>query len=236
MPLTLRIERELFELFPDFCIRCVAVNKVANIFDQSELLSVSKVVYERCGEKYSNVEDVAADNVVASWRMAYKNVGMRPSYYRSSLESLLRRAVSRGFESTGIASVDYYNYISLLHGAPFGAYDCSKLLGDEIVFRYIDATKDTFISAGAEVKMPKTGVCYASDNSILCLGFNFRDSIVASLENGVDQILFFTESVTKEQDDNSRMAVEFLCKDIKRRGGSVLSSAVLSKGMDRICI
>lgn len=74
-----------------------------------------------------SIEEIRTEPRILATRKAYKNLGLDPSRYRPSSESLLRR-VSKGNGLYQINTlVDFNNYLSLLLRFPVGSYDKAKI-------------------------------------------------------------------------------------------------------------
>ena len=146
-------------------------------------------------------EKIAAYPPLARWREAYAALKVRPSAFRSSIESLMRRALAGGDLVLPIASVNLYNAVSLDVIAPMGAYDMAKLPAAPMLMRFADPAKDRFTPLGGKAEdfpLNPDLVVYASGDTVLCWGFNHRDNIETALDAGSDDIVFFSEAIDAE--------------------------------------
>jgi DNA/RNA-binding domain of Phe-tRNA-synthetase-like protein len=146
-------------------------------------------------------EKLASYPPIARWREAYAGLKVRPSAFRASIESLLRRAVVGADLALPIASVNLYNAVSLDALAPMGAYDMAKLRPEPVRLRFADPARDRFAPLGgkaADFPLNPDLVVYASGNTVLCWGFNHRDNVETALDAQSDDIVFFSEAVETE--------------------------------------
>jgi DNA/RNA-binding domain of Phe-tRNA-synthetase-like protein len=155
-------------------------------------------------------EKLAAYPPIARWREAYAALKVRPSAFRASIESLLRRALGGADLSLPIASVNLYNAVSLDMLAPMGAYDMAKLPPEPMLLRFADSARDRFTPLGGKAEdfpLNPDLVVYASGNTVLCWGFNHRDNVETALDAQSDDIVFFSEALNAEDAARSAKAV-----------------------------
>lgn len=78
-------------------------------------------------EQTYSTEKIREDERISSTKQAYRQLGLDPSRYRPSSESLLRR-VSKGKGLYQINTlVDINNYLSILFRLPVGSYDVEQM-------------------------------------------------------------------------------------------------------------
>jgi DNA/RNA-binding domain of Phe-tRNA-synthetase-like protein len=164
--------------------------------------------------------DIAAFPPIARWREAYAAMKVRPSQFRASIESLLRRALGGADLALPIPSVNLYNAISLGVVAPMGAYDMAKLPAAPMEFRLARPATDRFKPLGGKAEdfpLSPNLIVYAAGDTVLCWGFNHRDNIDTALDAQSDDIVFFSEALNAEDGARSARAVE----EVQRRLGAV---------------
>jgi len=120
-------------------------------------------------------DDIAAHPAIAPWRQAYQAFGVKPSKYRSSIESLLRSARAQRIRSVN-PLVDLYNTISLTHLLPCGGEDLAALRGDIRLERASGG--EHFVALGSqEIEPPQPGeVIYRDDAGVICRCWNWREA------------------------------------------------------------
>lgn len=120
------VEDRLYGVFPGLKIGvlvCGIDNKKYGGDDGLE-----RVVEElRAGFSYGKPQDHPH---VKIWREAFGKIGISPSKYYSSIESLLRRALKGGAFPRINPVVDLYNAISLKYLVPMGGHAVDPLEGD----------------------------------------------------------------------------------------------------------
>jgi DNA/RNA-binding domain of Phe-tRNA-synthetase-like protein len=67
---------------------------------------------------------------IQEWRKCFKSIGIDPSKYRPSSESLLKRALQEKPMYWIHSAVDLNNYFSMKYALPFGIYHANKIEGD----------------------------------------------------------------------------------------------------------
>jgi DNA/RNA-binding domain of Phe-tRNA-synthetase-like protein len=208
------IHPAIFERFPGVAVHAFRVARAA---DAAACIEASRFLGDAVDKVRRDNYDLAklADSpVVRSWRDAYGISGLQPSKFRSSIESLLRRALKDGGSlETGIPTVDIYNSCSLMHLAPLGAYDIARLPSPEIILRPVNADTDSFLPLGGESKdfpLRPTLVVYASGANVLCYGFNCRDSQLTALRPESQVAIFCSESTSPTQRAAAEQALTHL--------------------------
>lgn len=127
---------------------------------------------------------------IASWRAIYRKFGSNPQDFRSSVESLLRRARGGAKPLPQIDNlVDLYNYLSLKYHVPAGAEDLDKIEGD-ITLAYSDGTEEGVALGATEPETCQKGeVIYRDIKGFLCRRWNWREAdrtkIEASSHNAI---------------------------------------------------
>jgi DNA/RNA-binding domain of Phe-tRNA-synthetase-like protein len=157
--------------------------------------------------------DVAAFPSIAGWRDAYGAMHVRPSKFRASIESLLRRALGGADLALPIPAVNLYNACSLNALAPVGAYDMTKLPDSPMMLRLADPDRDRFEPLGGKATdfpISSDLVVYAAGSTVLCWGFNCRDNIQTALDIRSDDITFFSEAVNPADGARSQQAIAAL--------------------------
>jgi DNA/RNA-binding domain of Phe-tRNA-synthetase-like protein len=177
-------------------------------------------------------EKLAAYPPLARWREAYAALKVRPSAFRASIESLLRRALGGADLALPIASVNLYNAVSLDTLAPMGAYDMAKLPPDPMLLRFAEPARDRFNPLGgkpSDFPLNPDLVVYAGGNTVLCWGFNHRDNVETALDGQSDDIVFFSEALNPEDGLRSAQAIAEIRKRLTAIG-IACSEPVLANG------
>ncbi len=123
-----------------------------------------------------NFEELIYHPQIASWREAFRKVGIKPSDFRPSIEALARR-VLRDQELPSInALVDVGNILSLRHLLPIGAHAIDHVSHD-IALR-VATGREEFVSFGSEqVEHPAAGeIIFAEGNTVLTRRWIWRQA------------------------------------------------------------
>lgn len=164
---------------------------------------------------------IAGHPQIVAWREAYRSMGVRPSKYYSSIEALLRRTLKGANVATGVDIVDLYNLYSIRAIAPMGAYDCKKIGEQQITLRPGNPEVDHFVPLGRDksgFRISSDILVYALGSIVLCWSINCRDSELSALENGSDDVVFFSEGVNAIHKVASQSALDWLRQDLESRG------------------
>lgn len=163
--------------------------------------------------------DLATHPAVAPWRDAYRRFGVKPSRYRSSIESLLRSA--RGGVVRSINPlVDCYNAVSLRHLLPCGGEDLDAIRGD--LRLTVAAGGEPFVPLGATEDDPPTPgeIVYADDAGIVCRAWNWREADRTKLTPATTRAILVIEALPPRTRDDLRAA----CDELATRVGETLGA------------
>jgi DNA/RNA-binding domain of Phe-tRNA-synthetase-like protein len=123
------IADEVFAKYPGYVRGVVIAHQVKNGDSPAELVELLREAEAALRQKTS-LEQIAAHPNIAAWREAFRQMGVKPSEFRSSIEALGRRAL-REHELPSInALVDIGNVLSLRHLAPAGGHAIDLLTQD----------------------------------------------------------------------------------------------------------
>ena len=141
------IAPELFEKFPGYVRGVVIAYEVTNGPSPPDLVQLMREA-ESSVRARLNLEKIAEEPLIKSWREAYRSFGAKPAEFRSSIEAMARRAL-RGDELPSISAlVDLGNIMSLRHVLPAGGHAIDLLKGD-IELRFATGDED-FVAFGSE--------------------------------------------------------------------------------------
>ncbi len=168
------VEAPFWALFPDALIGMVVVEGVDNSRNPAASAALLEGQIARTAAELGE-SDIGSHPAVVPWRSAYAAFGVKPSKYRSSIESLLRSAKAGRLRSIS-PLVDCYNTISLRHRLPVGGEDLATLEGDVRLTRAVGDEQFVPIG-GTESEPPPAGaVIYRDDAGVICSCWNWRES------------------------------------------------------------
>lgn len=173
-------------------------------------------------------ENIAAHPDIARWREVYRSFGVKPSKYRSSVESLVRRLL-KGHDLYGISSlVDLYNCVSVQSLLPLGAYDLERIAGD-IELRYgRDGEVIEPLGSKDPIVVSSRHVIYADHEKVLCHLWNYRDSRQSAITAQTRHAIFFVDAAFPPQETPVSRALELLIKQLTEVGANIRTSGQLS--------
>ena len=167
------------------------------------------------------LELVADHPLVRDWRAAIAASGLKPSTYKSSPEQLARRTLKSGPVRTGLALVDLYCEVATRHLAPLGGYDTARLPAPDIALR-LARPDDAFSPlGGGEMPLTDKVAVYAAGPTVICWGYNCRDSRETCLTEETDTGLFLGEAVSARQHGALRIALADLAGRLAAAGATV---------------
>lgn len=167
------------------------------------------------------LELVADHPLIRDWRTAISACGLKPSTYKSSPEQLARRTLKSGAVRTGLALVDLYCEVATRHLAPLGGYDAERLPAPTIDLR-LARPGDAFMPlGGGEMPLTEKVAVYAAGSTVICWGYNCRNSRETCLTEDTETGLFIGEAVTARQHGALRIALADLAGRLAAAGASV---------------
>ncbi len=165
------IDKEVFEMFPDFKRGIIVVDGIENRESNSKIEELLKQEAEKRRGTFSN------DPIVSVWDEVHRKFGSNPNRFPPSIKNLLIR-IEKGFIPPFINSVvALFNYISLKYMIPCGGDDVEKVEGN--LHLGLATGKEIFIGLGATENDPPIAgeVIYYDDVSlkIMCRRWNWRN-------------------------------------------------------------
>ncbi len=224
----LLLEPDFLELFPEATVAIAVVRGVDNTVDDPEIWPMLEIEIERAAAS-ANAGEISQHAAVAPWRAAFGQFGVKPSKYRSSIESMLRSAQSGRLRSIN-PLVDLYNTISLRHRLPVGGEDLAKVSGDVRLTRAVG--DEHFVPLGADGPEPPPvgAVIYRDDEGVICSCWNWREAERTMLTPGTTDAVLVIESVPPLAPEATRVAIDDLAALVTRHLGGTAVVSVLDRG------
>lgn len=206
---TYAISNDVFARFPDYVRGVVIAYDLKNGESSPELV-------ERLREAEASVRarlDLAtltASPRIASWREAFKALGIKPNEFRCSVEAMARRALRDQPLPTINTLVDLGNALSLRHLVPVGSHAIDVVTGD---LSLRPATgEEVFVAFGSEqAEHPTPGeIVFTEGNTVLTRRWSWRQSNHTLTLPGTTAIEFNVDGlppVTREE-------VEAVCQEV----------------------
>lgn len=118
----IQIDSALLKQLPQLCLGIIAYRNCAISRSPQMFRGRFNLFQEQVRLQYEGKE-IAEIPPIASWRQAFRQLGVSPSRYRPSAEALLRRVIKGQGISEINSGVDVNNLFSLQHLLPIGIYD-----------------------------------------------------------------------------------------------------------------
>jgi DNA/RNA-binding domain of Phe-tRNA-synthetase-like protein len=230
-----RIDEDFQRLFPEAVIGIV----VATGIDNQRSVSTAHATLEAAVREAATAigdGDLTTHPAIAPWREAYQRFGMKPSRYRSSIESLLRSARADGVRSIN-PLVDLYNAVSLRHLLPCGGEDLDTIGGD--LRLTVARGGESFLPLGAAEELPPVAgeVVYADDLGIVCRAWNWREAERTKLSANTTRAVLVIEALPPRTEADLRAACEELAGLVRGLLGATCRVELLgSNGRDQAAL
>ncbi|MCP3975067.1 MAG: hypothetical protein GY720_11315, partial [bacterium] len=163
----------LFDYHPDILERFPSIRAGAiHATGLANGPSSPSLVAEYSAEQSAVVADIGHTPLseldsVAAWRRAFSDFGVKPTQYRSAIESLLRRLTKKGDIPDISALVDIGNLASIRHRLPVAFFDQAEISGMTTV-RFADGSESFTDLGSSESIHPEPGeVVFADDAAIV---------------------------------------------------------------------
>src|SRR5512140_2772676 len=142
------IDQEIFRRFPGYLRGVVVATGVRNGPAPADLVEALRSA-EAALRNELDIDQLADNPRLKSWREAYRAFGAKPSEVRSSIESLARRVLHGNPLPTISSLVDIGTIVSLNHLVPAGGH-AIDVLKEDITLRFAWGQED-FIPFGSTV-------------------------------------------------------------------------------------
>ncbi|MCP3998211.1 MAG: hypothetical protein GY722_24585 [bacterium] len=145
---------------------------------------------------------------VAAWRRASSAFGVKPTQYRSAIESLLRRLTKKGDIPNISTLVDIGNLVSIRHRLPVAFFDQAEISGMTTV-RFADGSESFTDLGSSESIHPEPGeVVFADDAAIVSARrWCWRQSAQSATRQSTTEALITVEGHHDTADEDVAAAV-----------------------------
>lgn len=219
------IDEAIFAVFPDASIGWLTAE--VHVQPKSEYIEgMKRSLVGRLNDIGISADTMMLHPDVAGWREVYRKMGVKPSKYQSSLESLLRRTF-KGDIWVVSTVVDCYNCVSVMNLLPMGAYDTDRIKGDLTLRFGMEGEKFYPLGAGDSViDVDQKNVVYADDEKICCWLWNYRDTRRASVSENTKRALFLVDNAFETEWRTVRQGLEALGAELEKTGGKIIQLGV----------
>ncbi len=169
------ISKDVFEKFPEFRRGVVVATGLTNGPSPDDLVALLRKA-EAAMPGMLSMDTILENSRIASWREAYRSIGIKPTEFRPSVEALARR-VLRGEPLPLISKlVDIGTLVTIRHLLPTGAHAIDHLMGDiELRFARGD---ENFIPFGTDtLEHPAPGeIIFTDGETVMTRRWTWRQS------------------------------------------------------------
>jgi len=171
--LSYSVAGEVFARFPGYVRGVVLAHGVANGESPPELLGMLRAAEASVRDRL-DLEGLAGQPRIASWREAFRALGVKPSEFRSSIEALVRR-VLRDRELPSInALVDIGTIVSLRHLVPTGGHAIDVVTRD-LALRAATGDEEFVPMGSDQVEHPAPGeIVFVEGRTVLTRRWSWR--------------------------------------------------------------
>lgn len=226
------IHDHFWQLFPDALVGVVIARELDNT--QAERPDIAALLGKAAASVAADLgDDIAAHPAIVPWRRAYQTFGVKPSKYRSSIESLLRSARVQRIRGVN-PLVDLYNTVSLTHMLPCGGEDLAAVRGDIRLERASGG--EHFVPLGSqEAEPPQPGeVIYRDDAGVICRCWNWREADRTKLTPATADAFLCIEALPPSGEPQLRAACAALAALVHMHLGASTTVELLSRARPTI--
>jgi DNA/RNA-binding domain of Phe-tRNA-synthetase-like protein len=207
----IRISPEILDRYPDYRALVVHADGVRNGASDDRSQALLRIAEERARALFAD-SPAPAHPHIAAWRAAYGRFGAKPSRFRSSVEALVRRALTDELPPIN-RLVDLYNAISVQHVLPIGGEDRDRLIGDDVL-RFAEGGEpfETYEHGNLVTTTPERGeVVWSDDLAVTCRRWNWRQCARTALTEKVENAFFVLDALGPCSDSDLEAAGAALC-------------------------
>ncbi|MEJ8552795.1 B3/B4 domain-containing protein [Tepidibacter sp. Z1-5] len=204
-----KVYKEVFDKINDVCFGVVVAYNIDNTVTNFDIEKILKNEMDDLKKKIDG-RNIKEYESIIPYRNAFKNLGMNPNKYMSSIEDMTKR-VSKGSKLSFINPVvNLVNSLSLKYILPIGAHDMDNLK-DEIDVRF-SKEGDIFIPFGSnEVEAVEAGeLVYSDRDRIRTRRWICRQSAIGNITENSKNIFFPIDGFKSKNRENVEKAMNEL--------------------------
>lgn len=213
----MRIAEEIFDLFPHYNRGVVLAWGVQNRETSPELARLLFEEAQRIRDAFAG-QDLNGIENLASWRDAFRQIGLKPTKHRPSIDALVRR-IMQGAELPLINTLaDIGNLFSLRYLAPVGGHDIDVLIDGMDLRPAIG--NETFSPFGTEeIENPDPGeIIFTDGNRVMTRRWVWRQArhsilqtTTQAMEYNIDGLPPANEDLVRQIGDEISAMVRETC-------------------------
>jgi DNA/RNA-binding domain of Phe-tRNA-synthetase-like protein len=169
------IADEVFIQFPGYVRGIVLAYDVKNGESVNDLVSLLRAA-EASIRVRLNKEEISQHPRIFSWRQAYRSFGAKPSKFRSSIEAMVRRVLSKNELPSINALVDIGNILSLRYLVPMGGH-AIDVVKQNLILRPATGEEEFIPFGSKQIEHPNPGeIVFVEGNTVLTRRWSWRQA------------------------------------------------------------
>lgn len=208
------VSSEVFEKLDNVCFGVIVAKGIDNSLVKNDIVEKLDQSIKDCEDKFKDTKVKELEGILC-YRDAFKELGINPNKFMSSIEAMLTRT-SKGKGLPNISPiVDLGNAVSLKYMVPLGAHDIDTLDGD-IEVRF-SKEGDVFIPLGTEeTEILEDGeLIYSAGDNVRTRRWIWRQSEQGKITNESKNIFFPIDGFTNKNYDSVMSARDELANLLK---------------------
>jgi len=215
-----RIEKEVFEKFPNLFVAIPVIKGFKNSGHNSEVKKLMRDAEESLKNSYKNLEEYVASPNIQSYFECFRGFGMNPKKVRPTHYSLGKRVLAGGELPNVNPIVNVYNAFSIKNVIPFGGENLDSVYGD-FTMQFANGDEHWLGIGLNKPRSPKKGdLVWADDYDVSTLSLNHLQCDRTKMENNTTNGYFIMDGFVGINDELIKsVAKEFSEYIVKNFGG-----------------
>jgi len=171
---------------------------------------------------------------ISAWRRAYRQMGFKPTKYRSAAEALLRRFKKEDTLPRLHPLVDLCNAISLAYALPVAVYDWAQV-DSSLAVRHATGTEEHLAFNGqVENPIPNEIIFADASNHAHARRWTFRQSRQSTIRPESSQILIVSEGLHETASQDIENLISTIAQVVSQLWSAPLTQAMLTVDAPRV--
>lgn len=212
-----RLDRELLERFPGYCVGVVVAEGPA-AGGLSDGGATFQLLEEAAAELVERMGPGAlrADPAIAAWREAFQAVGINPNRFPASIEALASRVLKGGKLPSVNPAVDLANAAALRFLLPLGCHDLEPMVGDLEVRFSREGDRFTPLGESETELVPPGEPVYADAAEVRTRRWIWRQGDRAKVTPASRRLFFPIDGFYGPTDQAVHLAQKWLAEQVPR--------------------
>jgi DNA/RNA-binding domain of Phe-tRNA-synthetase-like protein len=225
------IEKEIFDISPDFYRGLVIVSDITNHPSYNRIRKILKKEIDQTA-----AENITGDPRLESWNDVHRKFGSSPENFLPSIVSLITRIKSNPALPFINSAVALFNYISLKYRLPCGGDDVDKTDGNLVLG--LSHGDEKFVALGSDQEVtPDAGeVIYydSASKNVMCRRWNWRNGNHTKILPETKKIVINIDCLPPVSRETGIMARDELAELLKVHCQATVTTSALHSGCREI--